>query len=244
MKDLSFETRSDEIAHALRDDILTERYRVGERLPSERDLAARFQASRGAVREAFRGLEQLGLARISQGGARVLALEEANIEIIGSLLSVHDVPDLDLVEQVLEVIGGLYRIALQQMIERASDEELELVQAMIGRLVDTSLTAEEQMNVRTEMGQLLMEKSHNLLLRLINNSLRTQLVNPDRSDMFLNADVSEYLTPVAQLDEAIQARNAERADRAIGEIAAIDRRLIMSLMTQQLEQEKSTGGQS
>jgi len=148
------------------------------------------------------------------------------------------------VEQVLEVIGGLYRIALQQMIERASDEELELVQAMIGRLVDTSLTAEEQMNVRTEMGQLLMEKSHNLLLRLINNSLRTQLVNPDRSDMFLNADVSEYLTPVAQLDEAIQARNAERADRAIGEIAAIDRRLIMSLMTQQLEQETSTGGQS
>ena len=89
-----------------------------------------------------------------------------------------------------------------------------------------------------------MEKSHNLLLRLINNSLRTQLVDPDRSDVLPKTDANELLTPVTQLDEAIQARDAERADRAIGEIAAIDKRLIMALVTQQLEQINSAGAQS
>jgi GntR family transcriptional repressor for pyruvate dehydrogenase complex len=244
LKDLNSKTRSDQIAHVLRDDILTGRYRVGERLPSERDLAARFHASRGAVREAFRGLEQLGLTTVGHGGARVSALEDANLDIIGRLLVVRDVPDLDLIGQVLEVIGGLYRIALQQMITRATNEELDSVREVIGQLADLSLTAEQQMAVRVRMGELLMEKSHNLLLRLINNSLRTQLVDPNQSGVLPKADASEFLKPVAQLDEAIKARNTEGADQAIGEIAAIDRRLILAAITQQLNQGKSAGAES
>ena len=244
MTELNTETRSDQIAHVLRDDILAGRYRVGERLPSERDLAARFHASRGAVREAFRRLEQLGLATISHGGARVLALEEANIDIIGPLLTIGEVPDLDLVGQVLDVIGGLYRIALQQMIERASNEELDSARAVIGQLADLSLTAEQQMQVRNEVGQFLMEKSHNLLLRLINNSLRSPFVDRDQSGVLPQADANEFREPVARLDEAIQSRDAESADQAISEIAAIDRRLIITTITQQLQQGSSAGAQS
>jgi GntR family transcriptional regulator len=45
--------KSDQIADALIQDVLTGRYRVGERLPSERDLVTRFDANRGAVREAM-----------------------------------------------------------------------------------------------------------------------------------------------------------------------------------------------
>ena len=44
------------IADALIEDILSGHYRVGERLPSERDLAVRFEANRGAVREAMKQL--------------------------------------------------------------------------------------------------------------------------------------------------------------------------------------------
>ena len=54
-------TRHEEISDALARDILRGRYRVGERLPSERDLAARFGANRGAAREAVKKLEQMGI---------------------------------------------------------------------------------------------------------------------------------------------------------------------------------------
>ena len=40
--------RHEEIADSLTRDILLGRYRCGERLPSERDLASRFDANRGA----------------------------------------------------------------------------------------------------------------------------------------------------------------------------------------------------
>ena len=41
--------RAEEIAFILRDEILVGQYRAGERLPSERDLVARFNSNRGAV---------------------------------------------------------------------------------------------------------------------------------------------------------------------------------------------------
>ena len=53
----SSNTISQEIADTLRDEVLRHRYRSGDRFPSERDLAARFDASRGAVREALSQLE-------------------------------------------------------------------------------------------------------------------------------------------------------------------------------------------
>jgi DNA-binding FadR family transcriptional regulator len=57
-------SKHEEIAAGLIQDILTGRYRVGERLPSERDLAGRFDANRGSVREAMKKLEQIGLADV------------------------------------------------------------------------------------------------------------------------------------------------------------------------------------
>ena len=69
-------SRTQEISDVLRDEILRGQYRAGERLPSERDVASRFGTSRGTVREAFKKLEQLGVATIQPGGARAVPIEE------------------------------------------------------------------------------------------------------------------------------------------------------------------------
>ena len=53
----------------LRADILGGRYAAGEPLPSERRLSEELDASRHAVREALKRLQQAGLVSISQGGA-------------------------------------------------------------------------------------------------------------------------------------------------------------------------------
>jgi GntR family transcriptional repressor for pyruvate dehydrogenase complex len=62
-------TVSSRIHAQLRREILAGRYAVDEALPSERKLSEELGASRHAVREALKRLQQAGLVAISQGGA-------------------------------------------------------------------------------------------------------------------------------------------------------------------------------
>ena len=50
----------EEVAEQLRDAILDGRFRAGQKLPPERELAAEFQVNRTSVREAIKVLEGLG----------------------------------------------------------------------------------------------------------------------------------------------------------------------------------------
>ena len=64
---------SDEITESILKMILHEDIKPGERLPSERDLAIRFETNRNTLREAIRNLQTLNVVAARQGdGLRVL----------------------------------------------------------------------------------------------------------------------------------------------------------------------------
>ena len=66
--------RYEKIAEELRAEIASGTYAVGQRLPSERDLAQRFKVSRPSVREATIALELDGLVEVRYGsGVHVIA---------------------------------------------------------------------------------------------------------------------------------------------------------------------------
>ncbi|GAA3734332.1 GntR family transcriptional regulator [Streptomyces tremellae] len=69
-------SRYGEIAEALRRSILEGEYPVGALLPSESDLAARWGASRGTVRQAVGLLASEGLIGSRQGARRVVLRQE------------------------------------------------------------------------------------------------------------------------------------------------------------------------
>lgn len=58
---------TDEVFNQLKNAILCGHVRKGEKLPSERELAKLFTVSRGAVREAIRGLQESGFIEIKHG---------------------------------------------------------------------------------------------------------------------------------------------------------------------------------
>ncbi len=60
---------SEEVFSQLKEAILSNHFRAGDKLPSERDLAEQFQVSRIAIREAIRALENNGFVSIRQGAA-------------------------------------------------------------------------------------------------------------------------------------------------------------------------------
>ncbi|MBO4205019.1 FadR/GntR family transcriptional regulator [Micromonospora echinofusca] len=97
---------SDHVFGQLRDAIVSGTYAPGDPLPSERELGAVLTVNRHAVREALRRLQQLGLVRVSQGGAtRVLDWRvHAGLDLAMSLTQVDEVLPIDtLVRDVLEM---------------------------------------------------------------------------------------------------------------------------------------------
>lgn len=170
-------TISREIANIMRDEILRKRYRSGDRLPSERDLAARFDASRGAVREALSQLEQLGLIHIQPGGARVQSVDSASLAVLGPLLALDDHPDSLLVDQFLQTFSVLTSMTAKNAVNAASPDQLiqlkELVVALEGHFDDF-----EEMQPRwRELLDAMSIIADNLVVRLISNDLKTQFVD-------------------------------------------------------------------
>ena len=169
-------TRGQEIAATLRDEILRQRYRSGDRLPSERELAARFEASRGAVREALSQLELLGLIRVQPGGARVQAVETASIGILGHLMAIDKTPDPTLVDQFLQTFGGLSCVTARSAVVNANAEQMNRLRETIVELTKHAAAGDALRPEWRELLETFAEVADNLVVRLIANDLKAQFV--------------------------------------------------------------------
>ena len=167
-------SRTEEVTLILQDEILRGQYRPGERLPSERDVATRFETSRGTVREAFKKLDQLGIASVQPGGARVVAVEECTLDVLGPLLDLNQLPDPVLVEEVMELLGLLAGFAARSFLQRASETEIAEAKTVLMTL--QTARQEEQGQTFRKLLRLFVIGSDRLVLRLITNGLRMQML--------------------------------------------------------------------
>jgi DNA-binding FadR family transcriptional regulator len=203
-------SRHEEIAEALTRDILVGQYRVGERLPSERDLAARFEANRGAVREAMKKLEQIGIADIQPGGARVAPLNEASLDVIGYLLALDAIPDRDLVDQIIVVINSLVQTAAISAVQRVDDEGLTAIRELIRPIWAEQLDEEAHMEARFNLFRGIMAASGNLPVQLIAKSLLEQFA-PQMKPLEgrVDPDLDTHRRLAQHIDQAIAQRDPD-----------------------------------
>jgi len=216
--------KHEEIAESLTQDILVGQYRTGERLPSERDLAARFEANRGAVREAMKKLEQLGLASIHQGGARVCPVEEASLDVIGHLLALGELPDEDLVDEIMQVLAALITLAAEATVRRGTDEQLAQIREKLEPLRDEGLDHLANSVARFELMRAIMLTSGNLVCQLIARSLLLQFV-PRMAPLegYVEPDLAAQRTFAERLDAALATRNVEGVRSAFELLSTFNR---------------------
>jgi GntR family transcriptional repressor for pyruvate dehydrogenase complex len=217
-------TQDSSIAAALRDDILRGQYRCGERLPSERDLAERFGVHRSTVRAAFKRLEQLGIADIRPGGARVTPIEEASLDVIEHLLALEDPPNPDLVDQTLETMSGFLALAARLGTERATDEQRkEFI-----TILDEMLRGDRPDTRRSELFSMLndrfVEASGNTVLHVVRNGLWTRYAQYVVPDHRRPVDKSEVDPSLKRLKQSIRDRAPSAASEAIYELTAVIRK--------------------
>lgn len=75
---------SEEVFQQLKEAILSNEFKAGDKLPQEKELAELFQVSRVAVREAIRVLESSGFVTIRQGAAGGVYVTDLTFEQLAS----------------------------------------------------------------------------------------------------------------------------------------------------------------
>jgi GntR family transcriptional regulator, transcriptional repressor for pyruvate dehydrogenase complex len=155
----------------LRDAILTGAH--GESLPSERTLSEELGASRHAVREALKRLQQSGLIRISQGGATRIRdwRRHGGLEL---LLGLDEVPaGLEIERPVMEMRASVGADAARRCAVRAN----AVVRAELEARAEM-LAAEDDIDSRNTIYEafwdLVIDGADNLAYRLALNTLVTQ----------------------------------------------------------------------
>lgn len=217
-------TRSAQIHAVLRAAILDGTYEAGAALPSERQLSEELGASRHAVREGLKRLQQAGLVTISQGGATRVRdwRRHGGLELLLALAAEGaEPPGLGLARATLEMRASVGADAARLCALRADAALRAELRARA-----ESLAAADDLVARTAiydvLWDLVVEGSDNLAYRLALNTLvagqRVLSFDADHvaAEVADDAAVRALATAIAEGD-GDAAHRAARAllDRAI-----------------------------
>jgi DNA-binding FadR family transcriptional regulator len=166
---------SDQIAETLEAMIANGRLSPGERLPSERDLAARLEVSRPSLREAIQKLNSKGLLSTRRGGGTYVSenLEPSFVSPLLSLLRQQPESRFD----VLEIRHALEGMAAYYAALRGTDGDKENIRRHFDAMQAKHGSPDPMDEARAdaEFHLSIVEASHNLVLLHVMRGLFTLL---------------------------------------------------------------------
>ncbi len=195
---------SDEVAEEIRRLIVRERLAEGARLPSERDLAERFGASRPMVSQALRMLSLMGMVEIRRGsGAYVLRRPQTMVTASVSLMldldhgSVGDLAELRL---WLETLGATRAAERQPAISTA---EAAGIESALTRLASATASSSEWIAADTVFHARVVAAAANTYLAAVYESVHTAVLGYEYDHWVRTETEPAWLSPgpaPAQLD--------------------------------------------
>jgi GntR family transcriptional regulator, transcriptional repressor for pyruvate dehydrogenase complex len=165
------------ILEQLREAITSNRYKPGDRLPAEREMAQIFGVSRQGVREAVRGLESTGLVEIRLGVLGGVFVRDGDPSTVtramSDLVSLGALSSASLLEARILLTTDVIRLACQ----RANEEDLQRLEEDIALTErDVAKPGATRTAQIAEFYRILASATHNEVLVLLMDSL-AQIVN-------------------------------------------------------------------
>jgi GntR family transcriptional repressor for pyruvate dehydrogenase complex len=181
------ETKSTVIANKLEEEILAKKYKAGETLPSQHDLAAQFFASSRSVREAFKNLEAKGLISVKQGKKAIVKSNSLDqfVESLSASMISKQAPDKKLLTDLMQVrttievsaARELSRDPNRMLIVRSLDRACTKMEHLLPSL-ETGKDAEATKQFKAtefEFHAALIKSNDNIILSSIYENLAPQL---------------------------------------------------------------------
>ena len=117
--------------------ILSGQLQIGEKLPSERQLAEAMQVSRGVVNGGLSELEKKGFLEVRPRSGTYVAdyRRKGTIDTLISIINYHDgiITD-DVIRSILELRIALDTLAVQLCIDHITDSDLELLREQVKKI--------------------------------------------------------------------------------------------------------------
>lgn len=170
--------------------IRTEEITGGNRLPSERELAAKFQVSRNSVREALRTLEWHGVLDIRRGGGSYVR-ESSRDVIQATLTETLTANKTHLVFEMLEVRRALEVEAASLAAQRANMKDLENIQLALEAMEVSIEEVEKGVQADLQFHLQIVEASHNSILIQLTKTMMDKLdatIRTTRTHRFQDPD--------------------------------------------------------
>jgi DNA-binding FadR family transcriptional regulator len=167
----------EEICEQVRREMATGSLRPGDKLPAERELAAKLGVSRAAVREALRSLEiagVVGLQKGARGGAFIL---KGDPDLVTQ--SIRDMFHLGRIslDNLTEARTLVMQLAIQLACERIRPTTIAALERNVDRLTTLPTTgkASERVAMSAEFYRLISQATDNTVLQMIIEAL-TEIV--------------------------------------------------------------------
>jgi len=219
---------SDKIVDMIKEAIFTKKLIPGDKLPSERILVEKFQASRVTVREALRILQYLGYLEIkrgSEGGAYILDIEDKcfNNYLVDMFL-LGKIKAADVTESRLAIES----LAVKKATENVNDKMLESLEQNI-KTAEDYLNKEKYADARSvnlEFHRILGEYSGNPVLYFIIDSIIGVIEKHMLGERFNLKSQKRTIDRHKKIYSALQNRDSEKAEELIkNHIAEIQKSL-------------------
>lgn len=222
---------SQELSQILQEDILFGKISPGQKIPSQRVLAERYQLSRATVREAIQDLELRGLVETYQGGGTVCRnLLETHFDL--PLEGIGD--NFEFQVQVMEMRAALEGEAAFYAAQRATDSQLERIdqeyQMMQARSSGNTTLSKAKADLRFHM--MIAEASHHLLVISFSQIFYSRYFNAiygvlDRTLKKFGRYPDGISSQHSQINQALQSREADTARKVAIEHIDYTRCLLM-----------------
>lgn len=213
---------AEKLASTLRAAIVKGRLQPGDALPSERELAEKYDVNRSSVREAMKRLEAWGLVKIRHGGATRVAdlLISSGLSLVPSLIEAGGELGDAIMRDVHEIRGLLLGWGAEQAALKADAASMGRLDDLARQLSDPKAKPAALQQLDYDFFQELMAISGNQLLTLFGRLVRDvyfqgaeRFASLYRSDVF---DSRHHRRAVA----AIRLRDVRAASDAMRDHAA------------------------
>ena len=211
-----------EVADQIEDAILSEKLQVGDRLPSERELAEAFDISRRTLRESLRVIEQKGLIEIRTTGSIVkMTTREKLSQSLALAIKSQKIEWRDIVKFRSEMEGNIVFKAAHQATKKDIEDLEDIIKSVKTQLKPGCLDWDEYINLDKRM--------HIILARIAGNPIYELIMRS-----FLD-NLKVYFEPYRTRETQFAVENFESMNAIVEAVKQKDQQAARRLITEHLE---------
>jgi GntR family transcriptional repressor for pyruvate dehydrogenase complex len=207
-------TLSARIVADVREGLFDRRYRPGDFLGTEKDLAARHGVSRIVARDALRSLEAMGIVEIRPGSGGGARISRGNPQLFAEALAVQlELADIG-VQEILTAQRAVECLAAELAASNATGSDLANLKALLQSAAERVDDPEAFTRLSLAFHLAVADASHNRVLHYQLVSLQ-HVSWPSRNRTLTTAVARRVLEAHHELVRLIEKRDAEGARKAM-----------------------------